>query len=85
MVRLGHAEVAWPAETRRRLLAALPPAPVTMGEVCALDVLVGEAFAAAAAEMAARVDGAALICSHGQTVFHWVDDGRARRAGKRGL
>src|SRR4051794_7843595 len=32
--------------------------------------------AAALAELAA--DGGALVASHGQTVFHWVADGRAR-------
>ena len=71
---LHHAEHPWPAATRARLLAALPPHPVGMAEVCALDVLVGEAFGAVAAGAA----GAELIASHGQTVFHWVADGRAR-------
>ncbi len=77
--KLGHAERPWPEPTRERLLAALPPAPVTMGEVCALDVLIGEAFAAAAGfALSAFGTGADLVCSHGQTVFHWVEDGRAR-------
>jgi len=78
--RLGFAEMAWPAATRDRLLAALPPAPVTMGEVCALDVLAGEAFAEAAAMANERFcDGqAALVASHGQTLFHWIEDGQAR-------
>ena len=77
---LGHREYAWPAETRRRVLASLPPAPVTMGEVCALDGLIGEAFAAVAVEAARDLaDGAAgLVCSHGQNVFHLIEDGRAR-------
>jgi anhydro-N-acetylmuramic acid kinase len=77
---LGHREVAWPEATKRRLLAALPPAPVTMGEVCALDVLVGEAFAAAAALGVREFAGgqADLVSSHGQNVFHWVEGGRAR-------
>jgi anhydro-N-acetylmuramic acid kinase len=77
---LGHREHPWPAETRARLLAALPPARTTAEEVCQLEVLVGEAFAEAAvaanAELAAG--RAALIASHGQTVFHWVENGRAR-------
>jgi anhydro-N-acetylmuramic acid kinase len=77
---LGHREVAWPEATKRRLLAALPPAPVTMGEVCALDVLVGEAFADAAMLGVRELAGgqADLVSSHGQNVFHWVEDGRAR-------
>jgi anhydro-N-acetylmuramic acid kinase len=69
-----HAEHPWPAATRARLLAALPPQDTTMAEVCALDVLVGEAFGA----VAAQAEGAALIASHGQTVFHWTQDGKAR-------
>ena len=77
---LGHREAAWPEATKRRLLAALPPAPVTMGEVCALDVLVGEAFASVAAAAARDLAGgrADLVSSHGQNVFHWIEEGRAR-------
>lgn len=71
---LHHAEHPWPAATRARLLAVLPPHPVGMAELCALDVLVGEAFGA----VAAGAKGAELVASHGQTVFHWVEDGRAR-------
>lgn len=80
LIRLGHAERAWPEETRRRLLAALPPAAVTLAEVCALDVLVGEAFAAVAVDAVRDLAGgqADLICSHGQNVFHWIEGGRAR-------
>lgn len=65
----GHvsyfATVPYEPALRARLLAALPPAAVSLGEVCALDTLIGQAFACAAR---ADVD---LICSHGQTVFHW--------------
>ena len=77
---LGQREMPWPAGTKRRLLAALPPADVTMGEVCALDVLVGEAFAGAALEAVRDLAGghADLVSSHGQNVFHMVEGGRAR-------
>ena len=77
---LGHAERPWPGALRARLLAALPPAPVTMGEVCQLDVAVGEAFAETASWAVQSLAGgqAALIASHGQNVFHWVQGGRAR-------
>ena len=71
---LRHSEHPWPADTRARLLAALPPHPVSMAEICALDVLVGEAFAA----VAATAQDADLIATHGQTVFHWIEAGRAR-------
>ncbi|WP_308282584.1 anhydro-N-acetylmuramic acid kinase [Pseudonocardia nigra] len=57
---------------RARILAALPPASTTLAEVCELDTLIGQAFADAADKLvaAASVDA---VCSHGQTVFHWVD------------
>ena len=77
---LGHAEREWPAMLRARLVAALPPASVSMGEVCRLDTEIGQAFAAAAAWANEHLaDGRAeLIASHGQNVFHWIEDGRAR-------
>lgn len=59
---------------RARILAALPPHQVGLGEVCALDTLIGQAFA----EAAAAAPPCELICSHGQTLFHWVEDGRVR-------
>lgn len=59
-------------ELRRRLVAALPPRETTLAEVCALDTLIGQAFAEAAAAL--ELDPPAeLVCSHGQTVFHWVE------------
>ena len=72
---LRHAELPWPPATRERLIAALPPAETTMAEICALDVLAGEAFANVAA---AYAEGVEVIASHGQTVFHWIENGRAR-------
>ena len=77
---LGDAERPWPAQVRARLLAALPPAPISFGEVCRLDIEVGEAFAETASwAVRTLADGRAdLVASHGQNVFHWVDAGRAR-------
>jgi anhydro-N-acetylmuramic acid kinase len=77
---LGHAERPWPEAVRARLLAALPPAPCSAEALCQLDALAGEAFAEAAAWGNAGLAGgrAALVASHGQTVFHWVEGGRAR-------
>lgn len=59
-------------ELRAALVAALPPEPVTMAAVCRLDTRIGQAFAAAALGHTRR-QGVDLICSHGQTVFHWVE------------
>jgi anhydro-N-acetylmuramic acid kinase len=63
-------------DVRRRIAAALPPAKTTLEEVCALDTLIGQAFAEAAAALALD-EPAELVCSHGQTVYHWVDGRRA--------
>ncbi|TNC16595.1 anhydro-N-acetylmuramic acid kinase [Georgenia sp. 311] len=62
---------------RARLLAALPPAGTTLAEVCELDTLIGQAFASAAADAIAAAGPVDLVCSHGQTVYHWVEGGRA--------
>ncbi|MEU8177220.1 anhydro-N-acetylmuramic acid kinase [Microbispora hainanensis] len=66
--------VPYPPELRAAIVAALPPGRTDMGEVCRLDTLVGQAFADAAAACPA----ADLVCSHGQTMYHWVEDGRVR-------
>ena len=66
------------AGLRARLVAALPPAPTTLEEVCALDTLIGQAFADAAEALVNELPRAPdLVCSHGQTVYHWVDGPRA--------
>lgn len=62
---------------RQRLTAALPPAATTLAEVCELDTLIGQAFADAAQAVVEEVGPIDLVCSHGQTVFHWVEGARA--------
>ncbi|MGW6822600.1 anhydro-N-acetylmuramic acid kinase [Streptomyces sp. NPDC055005] len=75
---LGMIGEPYPADLREALAAALPPAGTSLAEVCRLDTGIGRAFA----RLAARADrelcsgGAELIASHGQTVYHWVADGR---------
>jgi anhydro-N-acetylmuramic acid kinase len=78
---LAHREVPYPAELRDAVLAALPPAPTTLAEVCRLDTLIGRAFADAARSAVTDLCPLAtadLVVSHGQTVFHWIEDGRAQ-------
>jgi anhydro-N-acetylmuramic acid kinase len=72
---LHTGERPYEPELRARIVAALPPNRIDLGEVCALDTLIGQAFAEAAAEVS-EVSAADLVCSHGQTLFHWVDGGR---------
>jgi len=71
---LRFVTVPYPAVLRERLLAVAGGQPVTAGELSALNVRVGEAFARAALRVCreAGVSSARLsvIGSHGQTVFH---------------
>ncbi|MEO3803774.1 anhydro-N-acetylmuramic acid kinase [Nonomuraea sp. B1E8] len=77
--RVGHtASTPYPEDLRARLVAALPPAPATLAEVCELDTLIGQCFAEAAAAAIAEGGPADLIVSHGQTVYHWVEGAHAR-------
>jgi anhydro-N-acetylmuramic acid kinase len=70
---LAVATTPYDPALRARIRAALPPATTTLAEVCALDTLIGQAFADAAAATG-PVDA---VCSHGQTIYHWVDGTRA--------
>ena len=77
---LGLVSEAYDGGLRDALAAALPPASTTLAEVCRLDTLIGQAFAATAVRANRELcDGdAELIASHGQTVYHWVEDSRVR-------
>lgn len=71
--------VEYEPELRTDLEAALPPAPTTSEALCRLDNEVGQAFARAAGQALSEFSAPAdLIVSHGQTLFHWVEDGHAR-------
>jgi anhydro-N-acetylmuramic acid kinase len=74
---LGHLSIPYSADLRAGLAAVLPPAPATVEALCRLDNEVGREFAAAAVEGARRY-GAGLVVSHGQTLFHWVEEGAVR-------
>ncbi|MFH8366714.1 anhydro-N-acetylmuramic acid kinase [Streptomyces sp. NPDC018031] len=77
---LGWISDPFPAEVRAALAAALPPAATTMAEVCRLDTLLGQCFAAAAtrADRELCSGDCELVVSHGQTLFHWAEHGRVR-------
>lgn len=71
------AETPYDPALRARLVAALPPQQTTFAEMCELDTLIGQAFADVAAEAIAAAGAVDVVCSHGQTVFHWVDGRQA--------
>ncbi|MDX6260388.1 MAG: anhydro-N-acetylmuramic acid kinase [Kribbellaceae bacterium] len=77
---LGMLSQAYPAALRAELAASLPPATTTLEQVCRLDTGIGQAFAGVAAQAVEQLCGghADLIVSHGQTAFHWVDEGKVR-------
>lgn len=64
--------VPYPERLREDILAALPPRRVGLDAVCRLDTRIGQAFADAALAVGAEAD---LICSHGQTLYHWPGQG----------
>jgi len=75
---LGLVSRPYPDGLRAAVAAALPPATTTMEQVCRLDTGIGQAFADLAGRANTELCGgrADLVASHGQTVFHWVDQGR---------
>ncbi len=66
---------AIPPALRTEALAIIPPGTGSTRRVCALDFALGEAFAAAAqAAIHAAGRHPDLIASHGQTVYHLVEE-----------
>ena len=76
---LGATSHPYPAAVRGQLAAAMPPRPVTAESLCTLDTRIGQAFADAASSALEDLAGgrADLVVSHGQTLYHWVEDGAA--------
>jgi anhydro-N-acetylmuramic acid kinase len=74
-----HVSAEYPPELHEAVATILPPATTTIEQVCRLDTAIGAHFAEVAAALAERTGGDVdVVCSHGQTVFHWVEDGHAR-------
>jgi anhydro-N-acetylmuramic acid kinase len=76
---LGYAESPIDEHLRQRIFTLFSPEQSRIDEVCEVNVLLGEAFAGAAA-LALRQTGvqADLVASHGQTVWHQVAPGHTR-------
>ena len=75
---LGSVRALYDDDLREEILAALPPAPTTMEAVCRLDTRIGQAFAEVAVAAIEHVGPVDLIVSHGQTLYHWVEDGTVK-------
>ncbi|MHB1875359.1 MAG: anhydro-N-acetylmuramic acid kinase [Streptosporangiaceae bacterium] len=83
----GCLSVPYQPALREQILAALPgrpadrPSAAAAADLCRLHFRLGEAYAAAFVTALGQLAGnrAGLAVLHGQTVYHWVDDGgRAR-------
>ena len=76
---LGSRSVDYDPDLRAAIAGTLPPHTTSAENLCKLDTRLGKAFAEAAFETAEEFCGgqADLVVSHGQTVFHWVEDGKA--------
>jgi anhydro-N-acetylmuramic acid kinase len=75
---LGDHTLDYPADLRADLLAALPPGTLDAETFCRLDTLVGRCFAEAALLGVDLAGGEAdFVSSLGQTIYHWVEGGRA--------
>ncbi len=74
-----HRSVAYPASVAPcRSRPCCPRRPTTIEQVCRLDMAIGQFFGEVAKELADEHGGRGrLVCSHGQTVYHWVDGDRA--------
>jgi anhydro-N-acetylmuramic acid kinase len=74
---LGYQEQPHDERLRARVHTLFDPATARTDEISEVNVLLGEAFAAAgAAALAAVGVQADLVASHGQTVWHQVTEGR---------
>ena len=73
-----HRSVPYPLAVRNAVAAILPPSPTTIEQVCQLDVAIGQFFADVAGDLADGHGGADAVCSHGQTVYHWVEGNQAK-------
>ncbi|TDC90147.1 anhydro-N-acetylmuramic acid kinase [Saccharopolyspora aridisoli] len=75
---LGEHTLDYPAALREDLLSALPPGVLDAAALCRLDTLVGRCFAEAARLGVDLAGGQAdFVASLGQTIYHWVERGRA--------
>jgi anhydro-N-acetylmuramic acid kinase len=78
--QIGFISVPYADELHDRIANAMPPRPVTFEEVCILDTFIGQAFADAALQAMKQFNFEPdLIVSHGQTLFHWIDETRHAR------
>jgi anhydro-N-acetylmuramic acid kinase len=75
---VDHRSVPYPPLVHDAISAILPPSTTTIEQVCQLDVAIGQFFAEVAKRLIDTHGEVDAICSHGQTVYHWVAEDVAR-------
>ena len=75
---VGMVSVPLEPELRSAIAGLLPPHPTDIATVCRLDTELGQLFGRTAGQAIAEFGPVDLVVSHGQTVFHWVEDRTAR-------
>lgn len=73
---LDFKSFAYDDDLHSEIADSMPPRKVDMERVCRLDTLIGQAFAVAAKEII-KGEEIDLIASHGQTLFHWIENNHA--------
>ena len=68
-----HRSVPTRAGPRARSRHCCRRPPTTIEQVCRFDVEIGQFFATVAKDLVDRHGPADAVCSHGQTVYHWVE------------
>jgi anhydro-N-acetylmuramic acid kinase len=77
---IGFESYEYQDHVHEMIAKAMPPQMTDLETVCILDTYVGQEFARAAVDLSKKLGITAdLIVSHGQTVFHWIDQSHKAR------
>lgn len=77
---IGFESYEYQDHVHELIAQAMPPQMTDLEAVCILDTYIGQEFARAAVDLSKRLNVTAdLIVSHGQTVFHWIDEDHKAR------
>ena len=83
MQPLGSTEMAMPVALQQQVRRVIAGEPFPALAFCQLDTLLGQSFADALVDACDGMAGVALrdialVCSHGQTLWHWEEAGTTR-------
>jgi anhydro-N-acetylmuramic acid kinase len=77
---IGFESYEYKKDVHELIAKAMPPQATDLESICILDTYIGQEFARAAVALSKNLGITAdLIVSHGQTVFHWIDQSHKAR------